>query len=500
MAYKRIYIMWLHNKSYRAFVLVLVLGFLTGCSVSESPVTGKKRAYGYSWEQEIQIGREADPQIVAEFGAYDDAELTAYVRGIGERVLAHSDLRRPDTPAEYRIDFTFRVLDSPVLNAFALPGGYVYVTRGLVAHMDNEAQLAVVLGHEIGHVAARHASQRALSGQLTQLGVIGGAVLGEVLAGAGGAVLQAGSAAGQLLMLSYSRGAETESDQLGVEYAARAGYKAGEGAGFFETLQRVSEKTGQRLPSWQSTHPDPGKREVKIREMAAQWADSVSMTDVGRDRLFAQVDNVVAGDNPRQGFVDGRVFYHPDLKFRFPIPNSWKLYNMTTAVVLTNDGQTAVNILSIVGNASNSSDAAAKFRATEGITVRSTSGVRVNGLTAQRLRAHAVQNNQQLEILAYFIDYGDNVYQFLAYTTADRYSGAEPAFLQTIEGFARLTDQSILSIQPDRIDVITAGRTGKFESFIGNLPKQFAPDDIAILNQLQLGSQVSRGTKLKLVK
>ncbi|MGA7307075.1 MAG: M48 family metalloprotease [Rhodothermales bacterium] len=483
----------------RAVILLVLYGLLGGCSISKSPVTGRKRAYGYSWEQELQIGREADPQIVAEYGVYDDAALTAYVRKVGERVLANSDLRRPDTPAEYRIDFTFRVLDSPILNAFALPGGFVYVTRGLVANMDNEAQLAVVLGHEIGHVAARHSSQQALSGQLTQLGVIGGAVLGEVLAGAGGAVLQAGSAASQLLMLSYSRGAETEADQLGVEYAARSGYKAGEAAGFFVTLQRVSDKAGQRIPSWQSTHPDPGDREVKIRKMAAEWATSLTMTDVGRDRIFAQIDNIVVGDNPRQGFVDGQVFYHPDLAFRFPVPNSWKLYNMNASVVMTDGAQKAVDVLQIAGGAASASAAAAKFRQTEGLSVRSADATKVNGLTAQRIRASLVQNNDQYEILTYFIEYGNNVYQFLGYTTPDRYNASESAFRQSMDGFARLTDQSKLSIKPDRVDVIKTSRTGSFESFIGNLPKQFTPDDVAILNQLELNDKVQSGTELKLV-
>jgi len=488
------------NRSIRKLLVLLILAsFVASCTVSQSPVTGRKRAYGYTWEQEIQLGKESDPAIVAEYGEYDDQQLLAYVRSVGERVLAESHLRRADTKPEYRIPFTFRVLDSPILNAFALPGGYVYVTRGLVAHMENEAQLAVVLGHEIGHVAARHASQQALSGQFATLGVIGGAVLGEVIAGAGGEILQAGSAASQLLLLSYSRSHESESDRLGVEYAARAGYKAEEGAGFFVTLKRVSEKAGQRIPSWQSTHPDPGQREVKIREMAAQWADSVSMTDVGRDRLLAQVDGMVVGANPRQGYVEEQKFLHPDLAFQFPIPNNWKLYNLTTAVVMTNQDQTAINQLRIAGDVQNASAAASKFASTQGVTVRTSGATRINGLSAQRVRATYADQQAQYEILAVFIDYNGNVYQFLGYTTPDKYRAAEPAFIQSMQGFARLTDQKALAIQPDRVEVTSASRNGTFQSFIGTLPSQFTQDDVAILNQLQLDSNVTRGTKLKLV-
>ena len=176
--------------------LIFVL-LLSSCSYQRSPITGNKTAYGYSWERELEIGRQSDPAIIAEYGLYDDEAVSEYVIEIGERVLAHSHLRRPETLPEYRIEFTFRVLDSPVLNAFALPGGFVYVTRGILAHMENEAQLAMVLGHEIAHVAARHSSQQAFKNQLSQIGLVGGAVVGEVLAGAGAEMLSIGSQASQ---------------------------------------------------------------------------------------------------------------------------------------------------------------------------------------------------------------------------------------------------------------------------------------------------------------
>ncbi len=149
-------------------VAILLTTFLAGCvSVERSLVTGNKRAFGYTWAQEVQIGNEADPAIVAQYGLYDNAQIASYVENLGQELLQTSHLRRPDTPAEMRnTPFAFRVLDSPVVNAFALPGGYIYVTRGLLAHLDNEAQLAVVLGHEIGHVVGRHASKRAAQQQL----------------------------------------------------------------------------------------------------------------------------------------------------------------------------------------------------------------------------------------------------------------------------------------------------------------------------------------------
>jgi predicted Zn-dependent protease len=179
-------------------------------------------------------------------------------------------MRRPDTDAQFReTPFTFRVLDSPVVNAFALPGGYIYVTRGLLSHLDNEAQLAVVLGHEIVHVAARHASRRAFEQQLGQVGLLGGAILGgQVFGGqAAQAILDLGGTAAQLLFLRYGRDDEREADELGVEYAALVGYQTEEAAEFFRSLRRIGEEQQQGLPTWMSTHPDPGEREQSMHRL-----------------------------------------------------------------------------------------------------------------------------------------------------------------------------------------------------------------------------------------
>src|SRR5699024_8842377 len=205
-------------------VLFICLIF-TACTIQKSPVTGDRRAYAYSWEQEKKIGAKADKQIQQQFGVYQNKALQSYVDDVAQSVLAVSDMRDEGTPEKYRTtEFHFRVLDSPIVNAFALPGGYVYVTRGLLAHLENEAQLAVVLGHEIGHVAACHASQSAFERQLGQIALIGGAVAGqEILGIPGQQLLNLGSTATQYLFLSYSRDDERESDRLGVEYAAKQG-------------------------------------------------------------------------------------------------------------------------------------------------------------------------------------------------------------------------------------------------------------------------------------
>lgn len=252
--------------------LLLTFGVIvSACSIQQSAISGDRRAYGYSWDQEKQIGKDADLQIQQQYGIYDNYELQTYVDHIGQEMLAVSHMNRPDTPAEYEgTDFYFRVLDSPVVNAFALPGGYIYVTRGLLSYLDNEAQLSVVLGHEIGHVIARHASQRAFEQQMGQIALIGGAIGGEMLGLSGGDILGIGTQATQILFLSYSRDDERESDRLGVEYSSMKHYKAAEGAQFFVSLERMSRQTGQSIPDWQLTHPDPAERANSIPELAEE--------------------------------------------------------------------------------------------------------------------------------------------------------------------------------------------------------------------------------------
>ena len=492
------------KHSLRRLLILALVVLVSGCVATEvNPVSGNKRAVGYTWEQELELGKQADQQTIAQYGLYDNQELANYVTRIGEEVLAESDLRKPGLDPKFRIPFTFRVLDSPVVNAFALPGGYVYVTRGLMAHLENEAQLAMVLGHEIGHVAARHASQRAATQQLTQLGLLGGAIAGQVFLGGDAAenILGLGGQAAQLLFLSYSRDNERESDRLGVEYAAKAGYAAGEGAAFFESLKRISAQQGGSIPSWQSTHPDPGEREVTIQRLAADWAErpGITMTEVDAETYLRQIDGVVLGENPRQGLVRNNTFYHPDLKFRFPVPGSWQVSNQPRQVVMAEPNGQAFMVLSLAQEAS-AEAAASAFAGQQGLTNVERSAARPSGLPAQVVSASAqLEGGQNVRLLNYFIDYDGNVYSILGLTTIEGYPTHRGTFLNTMDGFAPLNDPAILNIQPTRINVTPAGRTAAFQVFVpAQLPEGINAEDLAIINQVQLGDLIQQGALLKL--
>ena len=487
-------------------LLLLVATAGSGCiSTGVNPVSGNTRAYGYSWEEEVELGTQADDQIRSQYGVYEDEALQEYVDRVAQDVLAVSHLRRPSTMEKFReTEFTFRVLDSPVVNAFALPGGYVYVTRGLLAHLNNEAQLAVVLGHEIAHVAARHASQQAARQQLTQGLLLGGAIAGQVAFGGnvGENVLGLGGTAAQLISLSYSRDNERESDRLGVEYAVKAGYAAAEGSEFFTTLKRMQQQSGQTLPTWQSSHPDPGAREDTIIELAEKWQAQVGepAQTVEQGAYYAALESIVLGDNPRQGFTESNTFYHPGLAFRFPTPAGWTVQNQPRQVAVIAPEQAAYVIFGF-SDKETPEAAAQAFMGQEGITVNQRGATTVNGRQAYRVLAEGQsQQGQTLRVLSYFIAYQDRVYQFQGVTTSGRYSEYQPAFERVMTGFDRLTDPDKLNVQPTRVAIRSAERGAPFRTFAEGtpMPEGMSLTDLAILNQLQLDDPVDVGHPLKL--
>jgi predicted Zn-dependent protease len=486
--------------------LLLFLGLLvSACSIQQSAISGERRAYGYSWDQEKQIGQDADQQIQQQYGLYDNDEIQAYVDNIGQEMLAVSHMNRDDTPAEYDgTDFYFRVLDSPVVNAFALPGGYIYVTRGLLSHLDNEAQLAVVLGHEIGHVIARHASQRAFEQQMGQLALIGGAIGGELLGLPGGDILGIGSQAAQLLFLSYSRDDERESDRLGVEYASMQHYKAAEGAQFFVSLERMAQQSGQSLPNWQSTHPDPAERASSIPELAEEWRQKGYEQSIDNtDPYMGKLDNMIYGENPREGFTRNDNFYHPEMKFQFHYPDDWQVINQRSLVAVVNRDQDAVSIMTLDGKSTGAEASVNEFLNQEGITTVGKSNTTSSGLAAYHAEATGqTEDGTHLKFYLYAIEYGGSIYRFLNYTTVEKYGIYSSSFSEITGGFRELTDSGILNIQPVRLQAVKTSRSGTFQSFLPTNLESFSmtisPEDVAIMNQVELDEQISAGTWLKL--
>lgn len=495
----------------RLLVVLMLIALTTeACTVSQNPISGNRRAYGYTWAQERQLGAESDQQITAQFGLVDNPDLAAYVDRIGQEVLAQSHLRAPDAEAEFRnTPFVFRVLDSPIVNAFALPGGYVYVTRGLLTHLNNEAQLAVVLGHEITHVAGRHASRRAAEQQFSQIGLLGGAVLGGVLTGSGNVtqgILDLGGSGLQLMLLQNSRDDERESDYHGVSYAAKAGYAAGEGSAFFESLDRLQEQSSGGIPSWLSSHPEPYEREQRILEIAEEWRRELNtpMTRVNTEQYMDRVEGMVMGENPRQGYVQNSRFYHPDLRFSFPVPSGFSVDNQQLQVVMAEPNGAAALVFtsaqSVTGQQVSSPQQAAQILSSqEGIQTLESGAASSNGLPAYFAVLQGTSGGQTVRILAYFVQHNSNVWAFLGYSTADGFSQYQNTFLQTMRGYGPLTESRFLNVQPARINVTAAPRRAAFQSFLpATMPAGLTPRELAIINQVELDEVVEQGRLLKL--
>src|SRR5688572_9429262 len=306
-----------------AFAVLLTLGLASGCATN--PATGERQLSLIGEGQEIQIGRESDPQIIASMGLYPDEAVQQYVNQIGQRLAAASE--RPDLP------WTFRVIDDPTVNAFAVPGGFIYITRGLLSHMTSEAQLAGVLGHEIGHVTARHSVSQMSRQQLAQIGLGIGSILSPTIASLGNIA----SAGLQVLFLKYGRDHEHQSDELGVRYLRRNNYDPAELAKVMQMLARSSalQEGSGRVPEWLSTHPDPPNRVANILAEAEKTAAEASGSGtpvVRRDDFMRRLDGMVFGANPREGYFEGETFLHPDMRFRFDFPSGWQTVNQKSAV------------------------------------------------------------------------------------------------------------------------------------------------------------------------
>ena len=481
---------------FRALSLLMCALLLFGCTTDIIPATGERRYLGYTWQQETEIGKQASQQVAALFGVYRDPKLERYVIEVGNRVLATSHLRRPGTEEAFRkTPVTFAVLDSPIINAMALPGGYVYVTRGMLGHLNNEDQLATVLAHEIGHIAARHAARQAWQQKLGQGLLLGGALLGQSLGLPAENILNLGGMAAQLFFLRYSREDELEADKLGVEYSSLAGYDPREVIAFFQTLDRIQEKEGQGMPSFLSTHPNPGDRIQRIRELAQRSGKQPAAAD---SRYLNAIEGLVLGEDPRQGFVEGNVFYHPELRFRFPVPRGFKVVNQPTQVVMVDNQNRA--ILGFTSSGEKSLDsAAAKFLNQPGLRVIERGPTRSGGFPAFAAVADGqMENGQVVRIMVYFIQYRGNIYHFVGYTAPQAFGVFRNVFLQTMQGFGEIQDSRILNREPVRLGLEPVSRPAPFRDLIPKtLPAPFTPEDVAILNQVNLNAEMGTGRVLK---
>ena len=453
---------------------------------------------------ERKQGDEAHPQLLQEFGGAYAGPQAAYVNRIGQNIAVQSGLSRSPS------DFTVTLLNSPVNNAFAIPGGYVYVTRQLMALMNDEAELAGVLGHEVGHVAAQHSKKRqSAATRNTILGVLGavlGGAIGDnggLLGGLGGLLQNNAMKVAQLATLGFSRSQELEADQLGVQYLKKAGYDPLALSTMLASLAnqtsleaRLSGGDARSIPEWASTHPDPASRVRNAQSLASRvGAGGVRNADA----FLASVDGVLYGDDPAQGVVEGRDFLHPDLRLKFTVPNGYGMQNGASAVLVSGNGGQA-QFSTAAYNGDMNAYIASIFKAVGGNANLSPGNIQrttVNGIPAYYAVARANTQSGQVDVTVFAYEFSrTSAFHFVALTQA----GGAGVFNPMFQSVRRLTASEAAAIRPRRVDVVTVARGDT----VATLARRMAYTDLQterfqVLNRLTATSRLTPGRKVKIV-
>jgi predicted Zn-dependent protease len=451
-----------------------------------NPATGRRQLMLVSEAQEIAMGKGADQEIVAAYGLYPDETVQAYVDRLGQGLAARSE--RPGLP------WSFKVVDDPTVNAFALPGGYIYVTRGLVTHLRSEAELVAVLGHEIGHVTGRHSASQMSKQQLAMGGLVVGMVVAPELQRFGGLAQQGLG----LLFLKFGRDDENEADELGLRYMVREGYDPREMVQVFGVLDGVAraEGGGSRLPDWLSTHPSPGNRVTRIQGRIAETG--ASGTTVNRREYLQRLDGMVFGANPREGFFEANAFYHPDLRFQLAFPRGWRTQNQKQAVVAVSEAQDAVLALTLAAGAS-AEEAARRFLSQQGVRAGRSGRDTLGGLPAYRALFEAESEQGTLQGEVAFVSHGGRIYRVLGYARAARFSTHQAAFSASIRSFRPLTDPRYLQVEPRRIALVSPPREMGLAEFARTYPSTVGPETIGLINGVAAREMFPRGEPAKRV-
>ena len=491
-------------KTGRTLAAALVMGGVALTGAADAQLRAIQTQTNISPAERKQ-GDEAHPQLLQEFGGAYSGPQAAYVNRVGQNIAVQSGLSRSPS------DFTVTLLNSPVNNAFAIPGGYIYVTRQLMALMNDEAELAGVLGHEVGHVAAQHSKKRqSAATRNTILGVLGavlGGAIGDnggLLGGLGGLLQNNAMKVAQLATLGFSRSQELQADQLGVQYLHSAGYDPLALSTMLASLAnqtnldaRLSGGDARSLPEWASTHPDPASRVRNAQTLASRVGGRGGNRNA--DAFLASVDGVLYGDDPAQGVVEGRDFLHPDLRLRFTVPNGYGMQNGTDAVSISGNGGQA-QFSTGPYNGDMNAYIAAGFRAVAGDTSVSPGTIQrttVNGIPASWSTARVNSQSGQVDVTVFAYEFSrSSAFHFVTLTQAGRGS----VFNSMFSSVRRLSTAEAAAIRPRRVDVVTVGRGDTVASLSRRMAfSKYQTERFQVLNRLTASSRLTPGQKVKVV-
>ena len=480
------------------FIMPLLAAFLNLSSCSTNPATGKQSFTAFmSREDEIRIGTEEHPKLIEEFGGtYKDVKLNAYVKHIGLKLVNHADISG--------LNYTFTILNSEKVNALALPGGFVYITRGLLALIENEAEMAGVLAHEIGHVTARHTAERYSKAQATNLGMMMLSVFGSSTGLPTGVSRLVGFGA-QAALKSYSREQELESDMLGAKYLVRAGYSPSAMTSFFRKLKAherlehtMRGDAGSNLNNIFSTHPRTAKRIKKAVELAKTM--KVTNSVLGRKAFLSKIDGIIFGDDPKQGLRRGREFIHRDLGIRFEVPPNFILFNSTDQVIARGPSDSTI-IFGLAGKKPGRKVASLENHIVNTwarrLSLKGLEHIDINGLKAVTASAHFREKDYRLIAIR---GRQDIIFHFTFITTPSTTTRFNSEFRRTTYSFRRISKAEAADIQPLRIKIIKIAPGETQRKLADRMPLEgFQLEWLRILNGLTPEQELIPGKSIKMV-
>jgi predicted Zn-dependent protease len=460
------------------------LVLLTTCA--RNPVTGQREFSLVSESKEISMGKQGASEVASSIGLVADPALQAYVSSLGMPMAARSE--RPTLP------WSFSVVEDEAVNAFALPGGPVFVTRGILAHMNSEAQLVSVLGHEMGHITARHSASQISKSQIMQVGLVATVLVKPAFADYADIASQGLG----LFFLKFSRDDETQADGLGFRYMVEAGYDPREMGEMFRTLGRMTASGGGRVPEWLSTHPDPGNRVQKTQQRIAATPTLPANLKVDRDGFIQRLDGLMFGANPRQGFFRGTSFFHPDLRFQLDFPGGWKTQNQPTQVAGVSGAGDAMVALTFAGP-DTPTQALQKFLTKEGMQNRGTSTSAINGFPAASAEFTVTAQDGSLAGRVAFINLDGSTVRVIGYTTAAKLATYDDALRAAVMSLRRLTDPTALSVRPSRVRLVRINRAMTVAEFNRANPSSISLGQVALINGVDSTATIPAGTLVKRV-
>ncbi|MEM8772838.1 MAG: M48 family metalloprotease [Pseudomonadota bacterium] len=461
---------------------------LAGCAATGGPL-------GLSPQQEQALGAQQHPQILATFGGeVDDPQLKAYVTRVFDRLMATDPTLTP---------MKIYVLDSPIVNAMAVPG-HVYVTRGLLALANSEAELAGVIGHEIGHNKERHIAKRVSRSNIAQIGTVAAAIL----TGDADTAQLVGQGA-QLYLLRFSREQEYESDLVGTRLLAEAGYDPIGAAQFLNTLgvwtNLEAQIAGvQQPPEYLKTHPNSANRVARAAEEANVLRQSGATSDErNRAAYLRAIDGLLYGDDPvRQGFIEGNTFVHPQLGFSFSVPQGFELRNTSQAVIATSN--IGAQMQFSLANSAERPEALINGALSQSLKLdlSPARSLQVSGRPAAVGRARANSQGTAIDVTAYVVKWqGNTNYIFLWVTQANRTAQLERQVQQSVQSLRSVNAQSVRTPPTRRVDIVTAQRNDNADALARYMAfENYRRERFLIMNGLGANTPVRPGEEYKLVR